>query len=120
MMAIPLENFAQKNLDQNSVHSVFPFTVDCTTWRNSNERKIPMALSDNTSLKLETPPQPHHKQSGFRLPDQESSTAHSIGQSLHKVCAIEVQNAQEQCISSESGTCILGFLGLLIFNSTFA
>ncbi|XP_022946728.1 nuclear transcription factor Y subunit A-3-like isoform X2 [Cucurbita moschata] len=103
MMAIPLKNFSQKNLDQDSVHSVFPFSVDCTPWRSSNERKIPLPLSDNTTLKLETPPQHHHKHLGFQLPDQESSTAHSIGESLHKVCTMEVQNAQEQCISSESG-----------------
>lgn len=105
MMAIPLENFSQKHLDQDPVHSVFPFSVDCTTWRNSNEKKMTMTLSDNISLKLETPPKPHHKQLGvgLQLPDQESSTAHSIGQSLHRVCAMEVQNAQEQCISSESG-----------------
>ncbi|XP_038890756.1 nuclear transcription factor Y subunit A-4-like isoform X2 [Benincasa hispida] len=104
-MAIPLENFSQKNLDQDSIHSVFPFSVDCTPWRNPNEKKITMALSDNITLKLETPPQPHHKLLGvgLQLPDQESSTAHSIGQSLPKVCAMEVQNAQEQCISSESG-----------------
>ncbi|XP_023537393.1 nuclear transcription factor Y subunit A-3-like isoform X1 [Cucurbita pepo subsp. pepo] len=103
MMAIPRENFAQKNLDQNSVHLLFPYTVDSMPWRNSNEQKIQMALSDNITLKNETPPQPHHEQSGLRLRDQESSTAYSMGQSLHKVRAMEVQNAQEQCISSESG-----------------
>lgn len=121
MMAIPLENFSQKHLDQDPVHSVFPFSVDCTMWRNSNEKKMTMALSDNISLKLETPPKPHHKQLGvgLQLPDQESSTAHSIGQSLHRVCAMEVQNAQEQCISSESGTCMLRFLGLFTSHSTF-
>lgn len=119
MMAIPRENFAQKNLDQNSVHLLFPYTVDSMPWRNSNEQKIQMALSDNITLKNETPPQPHHEQSGLRLRDQESSTAYSMGQSLHKVRAMEVQNAQEQCISSESGTFILGFHGLFIFHSMF-
>lgn len=104
-MAIRIRDFPKKSFDQSSVRSMSHFPVSCPSWWNSNEQQVPEPLSKNISLKVESPPQLFHdaKYLGLQLPDQESSSAQSIGQSHNQVGAVGGTNSQDQCISSESG-----------------
>ncbi|KAK0571111.1 hypothetical protein LWI29_011257 [Acer saccharum] len=104
-MAIRIQDFPKKSFDQSSVRSMSRFSVSCPSWWNPNEQQVPDLLSKNISLKAESQPQLFHDANylGLQLPDQESSSAQSIGRSHHEVGAVGGTNSQDQCISSESG-----------------
>ncbi|KAK3213454.1 hypothetical protein Dsin_018160 [Dipteronia sinensis] len=117
-MAIRIQDFPKKSFDQSSVRSMSHFSVSFPSWWNSNEQQVPELLSKNISLKAESPPQLFHDANylGLQLPDQESSSAQSIGRSHHEVGAVGGTNTQDQCISSESGqdeSCGKGAVGQL-------
>ena len=99
-MALRIQNLLKKNFDEPH------FTVSCPSWWNSNEQQFSPSLSKNISFKVDSSPQTYHeaKQLGLNLPDQESSSTLSIGQSHNEMSAMGGTNSQGQCISSESGT----------------
>ncbi|KAL9362383.1 hypothetical protein Peur_045168 [Populus x canadensis] len=97
-MALRIQNLLKKNFDEPH------FTVSCPSWWNSNEQQFSTSLSKNINFKVDPSPQPYHeaKQLGLNLPDQESSSTLSIGQSHNEMSAMGGTNSQGQCISSES------------------
>lgn len=99
----------QKNFDPGSVHSKPYFSISCPSWWTSNEQQMPQSLSKSISLKTVSPRKRFcdGKYLGLQLPDQESSSAQSIGQSHNEMVAAEGSNSQDQCISLDSCICAL-------------
>ncbi|CAK7352512.1 unnamed protein product [Dovyalis caffra] len=91
-------NLLKKNFDEPH------FAVSCPSWWNSNEQQFSPSVSKSISFKVDPPSQPYHeaKQLGLHLPDQESSSTLSIGQSRNEMSAVGGTNSQDQCISTES------------------
>lgn len=102
-MAIRVQNLPKKNFDGSSLYSLSHLSISGPPWLNSNEQQIAQTLPQNISLKVETRSQLYHnaKCLDLQLPDQESTSAHAIGQSHHEVAVIGVTSSH--CNSSESG-----------------
>ena len=71
----------------------------------SHEQQIPQSLSDNLSLKVESPSLlcQEAKHLGLRHQDRHSSSTQSWSKSHPEGTVVGATNSQDQCISSESG-----------------
>lgn len=106
-MAIQIQNFSKKNFGPPN------FTLSCSTGWTSDEQQILQHLPKKINFKVQSLPQLHHeaKHLGLRLPDQDSSSTMSIGQSHNETCAMGGTNSHDQSVSSESGmqVCVCKF-----------
>lgn len=105
-MPIRIQNLPKKSFDQGSILSMPHVGVTYPPWWNPNEQQLPPSIPKSSGLKVESPPVLHHqaKHLGLQMPEQESSSTQSAGNSCHEVSVVGGANSQDQSISSESGT----------------
>ncbi|PSS02007.1 Nuclear transcription factor Y subunit A-3 like [Actinidia chinensis var. chinensis] len=104
-MAPQAQDLPNKNFNQSPVYSMSYFAVNCQSRWNSHKQQIPQSLSDNLSLKVESPSLlcQEAKHLGLQHQDHDSSSTQSSSQPHPEVTVVGATNSQDQCISSESG-----------------
>lgn len=103
-MTVRVQSLSKKNFDERfSIHSLPHISVGFQPWWNSHEQKTARSLPQNISLKVETPSKLLHNANHLdhQLPDQESISAQTIGQSRPGMGVTRGSNPS--FYSSESG-----------------
>ncbi|KAL4195925.1 hypothetical protein AMTRI_Chr04g180760 [Amborella trichopoda] len=100
-----MQTLCNKESDQSSGQSTSPCVVNCPSWWNSSGTQVRQpAICRTLNLNMDSSTQHHShvQQLGGQLPDQDSSSTQSTGQSHHEVAAVMGGDARLQGVRAPS------------------